>query len=103
MGRLRHRTELPAAPLSARSMRAAPALPASLLDTGELTPLPCSLPGLHPGELALRQWVGPRGAILARDYTKFRHWRHLGAGGPVIIDVTSQSLRVTPGAENVPI
>jgi hypothetical protein len=103
MGRLRHRTELPAAPVSARSMRAAQALSDSLLDTGELPPLPGSLPGLQPGELALRQWVGPRGAIFARDFTKFRHWRQLGAGGAVIIDVTSQRLRVTPGAENVPL
>jgi hypothetical protein len=103
MGRLRHRAEMPSAGPSPASTAAARALSQQLLDGIPLAPWPGGMNDRLPGEVPFARWVGPRGMLHARDFSWARHWRSLYHGGQLIIDVTSQRLRVIPGVESMPL
>jgi hypothetical protein len=51
------------------------------------------------GERAYRRWVGPQGALHARDYSRLRHWRPLCPGESLVVDVTTHRLRVVPAID----
>ena len=103
MGRFRHRSEMPSAGPSPASTAAARALSEQLLNSMPLAPWPGGMYDRLPGEVPFGRWVGTRGMLRARDFSWARHWRSLYDGGELIIDVTSQRLRVTPGVESMPL
>jgi hypothetical protein len=98
---LRHRSEMPSAQPSIACMRAARALSESLLDGDPLPPLFHNVDRLRAGEVQHASWVGPCGTLHARDFSKFRHWRLLLEGRPLMVNVTSERLQVLPEAEDI--